>query len=68
MCEVMSILILEDRPHAEICTFFERHLASWSDRFFVDLSQAGAAVLYRNLGRFGAAFVELEKRYFSMQT
>ena len=67
LCEVMSILIQEDRPHAESAGFFETHLAPWSDRFFADLSQAKAAVFYRNLGRFGAAFIELERRYFSMQ-
>lgn len=68
LCEVMSILIQEDRPHAESAVFFETHLAPWGDRFFADLSQARAAVFYRNLGRFGAAFIELEGRYFSMQT
>ena len=67
LCEVMSILIQEDRPHAESADFFEQHLAPWSSRFFDDLSQAQAAVFYRNLGRFGAAFIELERRYFSMQ-
>ncbi|MCB1831673.1 MAG: molecular chaperone TorD family protein [Chromatiaceae bacterium] len=67
LCEVMSILIQEDCPHAEIARFYEAHLAPWVDRLFADLSQARAAVFYRNLGRFGAAFFELERRYFSMQ-
>lgn len=67
LCEVMSILIAEDRPHTESARFYEAHLAPWGDRFFADLSQAKAAVFYRNLGRFGAAFLDLERRYFSMQ-
>lgn len=67
LCEVMSILVLEDRPHAETAGFFEAHLAPWSGRFFDDLSRAQGAVFYRNVGRFGAAFFELERRYYAMQ-
>ena len=66
LCEVMSILIQDERPHAESADFFEAQLAPWSGRFFTDLGEAKAAVFYRTLGRFGAAFMELESRYFSM--
>jgi len=67
LCEVMAMLIQEDRPFDEISQFFEAHLATWCDRFFDDLCNADGAVFYRNLGRFGTAFLSLESRYFSMQ-
>ena len=37
-------------------------------RFFADLASAPSAEFYQSVARFGAAFVELEKAYLSMQS
>jgi TorA maturation chaperone TorD len=66
LCEVMAILIEEGNALELQSDFFQRHLADWLGRFFNDLSEAGSAVFYRAVGRFGAAFVALEQRYLSM--
>lgn len=66
LCEVMAILIDEGSPLQTQAHFFDRHIADWMERFFIDLSEAGSAVFYRAAGRFGAAFVSLEKRYLGM--
>ncbi|MCU7853951.1 MAG: molecular chaperone TorD family protein [Candidatus Thiodiazotropha sp. (ex Monitilora ramsayi)] len=66
LCEVMAILIEEESSVQVQSDFFDRHLADWMERFFTDLSDAGSAVFYRAVGRFGAAFISLEKRYLSM--
>ena len=67
LCEVMAMLVLEGHPFERQRQFFQTHLAPWCGSFCADLSGANAAVFYRNLGRFGSAFFELEQRYFSMQ-
>lgn len=66
LCEVMAILIEEGTPLEYQSHFFNSHLADWLGRFFDDLSEAGAAVFYRAVGRFGAAFATLELRYMNM--
>ncbi|MEJ2641599.1 MAG: molecular chaperone TorD family protein [Desulfosarcinaceae bacterium] len=66
LCEVMAILIDEGSAIETQSHFFERHIADWMERFFSDLSEAGSAVFYRAVGRFGSAFIALEKRYLSM--
>jgi TorA maturation chaperone TorD len=66
LCEVMALLIDDGSSLDTQSHFFERHIADWMERFFIDLSEAESAVFYRALGRFGAAFVSLEKRYLSM--
>ncbi|MCB1763612.1 MAG: molecular chaperone TorD family protein [Gammaproteobacteria bacterium] len=67
LCEVMLMLITDHRGYEVEFGFFDTHIAPWVDRFFTDLSVARSAVFYRNLGRFGAAFFELERRYFSIE-
>jgi TorA maturation chaperone TorD len=66
LCEVMAILIEEGTALELQVNFFKSHLADWLGRFFDDLSEAGSAVFYRAVGRFGAAFMALEQRYLSM--
>lgn len=64
LCEVMSLLISDEEVTAETQTiFFEKHLIEWINRFFDDLSTAESAVFYRAVGRFGSAFLNLEKQY-----
>ncbi|MCW8948752.1 MAG: molecular chaperone TorD family protein [Sedimenticola sp.] len=67
LCEVMHLLITDGLPHARQGVFFNTHMADWFKRFFVDLSEARAAVFYRAVGRFGIAFMEMEQRYLAMQ-
>lgn len=67
LCEVMLMLI-DDGAGLELqAHFFNTHMAPWIKQFFVDLSEAKSAVFYRGVGRFGAAFLELEERYQAMQ-
>lgn len=66
LCEVMALLIGEGRPLAVQQQFFEAHLGTWLERFFMDLSMARHAVFYRAVGRFGRAFIELEQNYLNM--
>ena len=66
LCEVMAMLIQEDQSLQIQSQFFETHLASWLSRFFTDLSEAKSATFYRAVGRFGKAFIALEKRYLNM--
>jgi TorA maturation chaperone TorD len=66
LCEVMAMLIQEAQPFQLQSAFFETHLASWLERFFSDLSEAKSAVFYRAVGRFGKAYIALEKRYLNM--
>lgn len=73
LSEVMSLLIDESLltgfdsvQEALQKDFFEKHIAPWAERFFVDLSESPSAVFYRSVGRFGLDFIAFEKRYFSM--
>ncbi len=70
LCEVMALLITneslteDENVDTETQTiFFEKHLSEWVNRFFDDLSTAESAVFYRAVGRFGSAFMNLEKQY-----
>jgi len=67
LCEVMLMLITDSAGFQDESRFFETHMAPWCERFFSDLSVAQSAVFYRNLGRFGTTFFELERRYFSIE-
>ncbi|MES9969016.1 MAG: molecular chaperone TorD family protein [Candidatus Thiodiazotropha sp.] len=66
LCEVMAMLISEGVGFQQQSHFFEAHMAGWLERFFADLSEAKTAVFYRAVGRFGAAFTAMEKRYLNM--
>jgi TorA maturation chaperone TorD len=66
LCEIMAMLISDSEELARQIDFFEAHMAPWVDRFFNDLSAAKSAVFYRAVGRFGAAFIELERNYLAM--
>ena len=67
LCEVMAMLIMDNRTHALQADFFNRHIGSWFGRFFADLAQARSADFYRAVGRFGQAFTEFDNQYLSMQ-
>ena len=46
--------------------FFGTHLASWIERFFVDLERADAADFYSHVGTVGRLFIETEKEVFAI--
>lgn len=67
LCEVMAMLISDDAaPFGVQRRFFDTHVGPWFETFCRDLEQAPAARFYRAVGRLGAAFMHLEKRYLTM--
>jgi TorA maturation chaperone TorD len=46
--------------------FFDKHLAPWARRFFVDLERAEAAGFYRGVGAVGRTFIEIETEAFAL--
>lgn len=67
LCEVMAMLISDDSaPFGVQRRFFDTHVGPWFETFCRDLEQAPAARFYRAVGRLGAAFMRLEKRYLTM--
>ncbi len=67
LCEVMMLMISEGTDESMLSQFFNTHMAEWIERFFKDLSEAQGAVFFRAVGRFGMAFIAIEKRQLSMQ-
>ncbi len=66
LCEVMALLIQEERELEVQAAFFGNHMQNWLPRFFSDLSNAKKAVFYRSVGRLGEAFTEFEEKFLSM--
>ncbi len=66
LCEVMAILIGDATDLETQTRFFEKHLGSWCEKFFKDLETADSASFYRSVGRFGSAFVSIDKHYLNM--
>ena len=67
LCEVMSMMISDAVDLDVQKQFFQTHILSWMESFFVDLGGADSAVFYKAVARFGAAYLALEKQYLSMQ-
>jgi TorA maturation chaperone TorD len=65
LCESMALLIQSATPVALQQQFYEAHLGSWLQRFFLDLDTAPSARFYKAVGQLGAAFMSLERRYLS---
>jgi TorA maturation chaperone TorD len=68
LCEVMAGLAdgRFDAPPGADQRLFERHLAPWAPRFFVDLERAEAADFYRSVGALGRTFFEIETEAFGL--
>lgn len=66
LCEVMSMLIQENRSTSVQSQFLTQHMSKWLDRFFNDLSKAESASFYQAVARFGAAFIKFEHQYFGL--
>lgn len=67
LCEVMAMLIQEGSSTDTQRSFFDQHIDTWFERFFADMSAANNAVFFKAVARFGAAFIEIEKRYLSAE-
>lgn len=66
LCEVMSMLIADESERSTQVRFFDKHLAPWCEKFFTDLEKAESASFYQSVGRFGSAFVAMDKQYLQM--
>jgi TorA maturation chaperone TorD len=68
LCEVMAGLVGGDiaGPVDADRDFFEKHLAPWIRRLFVDLEKAEAADFYARVGLLGRTFVDIETEAFAL--
>ena len=68
LCEVMAGLA-DGRfpaPPGSDRRIFDKHLAPWARRFFLDLERAEAAEFYRHVGTLGRIFMEIETEAFAL--
>jgi TorA maturation chaperone TorD len=70
LCEVMAGLVGGDiaGPVDADRDFFEKHLAPWIRRFFVDLEKAESADFYARVGLLGRTFVDIETEGFALSS
>jgi TorA maturation chaperone TorD len=70
LCEVMAGLVGGDiaGPAGADREFFEKHLAPWIRRFFVDLEKAESADFYARVGLLGRTFVDIETEAFALSS
>jgi len=70
VCEIMAGLIDGDiaGPAGADREFFEKHLAPWIRRFFVDLAKAKSADFYACVGLLGRTFVDIETEGFALSS
>ena len=67
LCEVMALLITQERPLDVQRRFFERHIASWANVFTHDLHGAQDANFYRLIARLIDAYLDVEAEAFAME-
>ena len=53
-------------PAAAERQIFEKHMAPWIGRFFVDLEQSRSADFYARVGGLGRTFMEIETEAFAL--
>jgi hypothetical protein len=68
LCEIMAGLVGGGiaAPAGADREFFEKHLAPWIRRFFVDLEHAESADFYARVGSLGRTFIEVEMEAFAL--
>jgi TorA maturation chaperone TorD len=69
LCEVMAMLIADPDRASDYDTqrnFYTTHIGPYVARFWNDLEQAKTARFYRAVSQLGAAFTDLETKYFSL--
>jgi TorA maturation chaperone TorD len=67
LCEIMAGVVGGDIPGPAGADreFFEKHLAPWIRRFFVDLEHTTSAYFYARVGALGRTFVDIETEAFA---
>ena len=70
LCEIMSGMAGGQfpAPAGADRQLFEKHLAPWLGRFFVDLERAEGADFYRRVGTLGRVFFEIESEAFALSS
>ena len=70
LCEIMAGLVGGDipAPAGADREFFEKHMARWIRRFFVDLEHAPSTDFYARVGALGRTFVDVEAEAFALST
>ena len=68
LCEIMSALVggVIAAPPGSDKIVFEKHMAPWIGRLFVDLERSNAAQFYRHVGTLGRVFTEIETEAFAL--
>ena len=68
LCEIMAGLADRrlDAPAGADRELFEKHIAPWMGRFFLDLERAREADFYRRVGTLGRVFLEIESEAFAL--
>jgi TorA maturation chaperone TorD len=68
LCEIMAGLANRrlDAPAGAERELFEKHIAPWMGRFFLDLERAREAEFYRRVGMLGRVFLEIESEAFAL--
>jgi len=68
LCEIMAGLLSGrlSAPGGSDRELFDRHLAPWIGRFFLDLEQAERADFYRHVGALGRLFIEIETQALAL--
>ena len=68
LCEIMSGIIggAFGVPRGSDRQIFEKHMAPWLGQMFADLERAESADFYRQVGKVGRLFVEIEDAAFAL--
>jgi TorA maturation chaperone TorD len=68
LCEIMSGIAGGQfpAPAGADRQLFEKHLAPWLGRFFLDLERAAGADFYRRVGALGRVFIEIESEAYTL--
>lgn len=70
LCEIMAGLIVgtfgEPASLEEQQRFYDRHLARWAGRFFMDLEAARSGSFYKPVGEIGRLFMAIEADGFKL--
>ena len=68
LCEIMagSRAAVRRAPPGSDKLIFEKHMAPWIGRSFVDLERANAADFYRHVGVLGRVFMDIETQAFAL--
>jgi len=66
LCEIMAHLAGMDSGAASEQQIFEKHVAPWLGRFFIDLEGSRTANFYARVGALGRTFIAIETEAFGL--